>query len=180
MRFTLAGGLGRHAVVLLALVIAAPLLNGCSQLGIATADDLTAVESRMDSSNRTTGTRLDELEKSSNEMQQTLLQITTSLDTLNVRFARAKEWLETLNIDSISADTEAASKAALAAEERSKAFLNFYFEWIKTQHAELEKQIKLLDESLKDDGTGSPPPSPTDKSSDSGGGDDSSGDGGGG
>ena len=34
-------GFRRHAVVLLALALAVPLLNGCSQLGIAKTDDLT-------------------------------------------------------------------------------------------------------------------------------------------
>jgi chaperonin cofactor prefoldin len=170
-------GFRRHAVVLLALALAVPLFNGCSQLGIATADDLTAMEARLQSTNSATDTRVNTLEQNSADMQQTLTEITTSIDTLNARFARAKVWIETMNIDTISSDVQKASKQAMSAESSSRAFLEHYLEWIKAQQALLEKQVTALEAKLKANGEGEAksPGSTGDKSSekpaDSGGGD---------
>jgi len=147
-------GFRRHAVVLLGLALAVPLLNGCSQLGIATADDLTAMEARLQNTSRATDTRVDTLEKSTADMQQTLTEITTSLDTLNARFARAKVWIETLNMDTISADVQNASKQAMSAESRTRAFLEHYLEWIKAQQVLLDQQVTALEAKMKESGEG--------------------------
>ena len=154
MRSIFDKGLRHHAVVLLAFALAVPLLNGCSTLGIATADDLTAMEARLQNTNRTTDTRVDNLEKGTTDMQQTLNEISSSIDTLNARFARAKTWIETINIDTMSADVQEASKAAMSAESRSRAFLSHYLEWIKAQQALLEKQIATLEAKMTQDAEG--------------------------
>jgi uncharacterized phage infection (PIP) family protein YhgE len=146
----------RLAVVVLALVLAVPLLNGCSTLGIATTKDLTATESRLQDSNRANSTRLDNLEKNTADMQQTLTEITTSLDTLNTRFVRAKAWLEHMSLDTISADAKAATEAATLAESRSRMFLENYLEWLKAQYALLGKQIDELDAKMKEGPKGAP------------------------
>jgi chromosome segregation ATPase len=175
-------GLRRGAVVLLALALAAPLLSGCSTLGIATSEELSATESRLENSSRATNSRLDNLEKGTADLQQTLAQITSSIDSLNTGFARAKKWLETMNLDTISADAQAASNAAVSAEARSRAFLKHYLEWIKQQHALLEKQIATLEAQMKEatEGTSKSPDSTEGNSSekppDSEGGDGSSND----
>jgi prefoldin subunit 5 len=140
--------------VLLGFALAVPLLNGCSQLGIATADDLTATESRLENSNRATNSRIDTLEKSTSDMQVSLNEIAASIDTLNARFGRAKVWLETMNIDTIAQDAEKATNAALAAESNAMAFFTQYLEWIKQQHAALEEQIKTLETATKKGGSG--------------------------
>ena len=149
MRSKFSRQVGRYAAILLALVMAVPFLNGCSTLGIATTDELTAMESSQRTSNNSTNTRIDNLEKSTGDLQTTLTQMTASIDTLNVRFARAKTWLETMNIDTITADAQKASDAALSAEARSRAFLEHYLEWIKAQHAALEQQITTLEAQIK-------------------------------
>jgi chromosome segregation ATPase len=138
-----------HAAVLLALALVLPVLNGCSTLGIATTDDITAMEARLQSANSATDTRVNTLEQNTADMQQTLNEITASLDTLNARFARAKTWIETMNIDTISADVQEASQKAMSAEARSRAFLEHYLEWIKSQQALFEQQIVTLEAKLK-------------------------------
>ena len=155
MRSIFTRGHRRCAVVVLASAMAEPLLNGCSTLGIATTDELTATENRLQSSNTTTNARLDGLEKNTSDMQTTLSQMTASVDTLNARFARAKEWIESINIDTISSDAQAAQKAAMDAEARSRAFLTHYLEWLKSQQALLAKQIETLEAQMKQDVAGS-------------------------
>jgi outer membrane murein-binding lipoprotein Lpp len=170
--------LRRYVVVLLAFACATPFLSGCSTLGIATTDDLTAAESRLQNSQRATTTRVDNLEKNTSDLQATLTQISSNIDTLNTRFARAKVWLENMNIDTIAADSQEASAAAISAEARSRAFFSHYLDWIKSLNAMLEEQITTLETQMKSDATGTP------KSPDSTGGtssekpDDSGGDGG--
>jgi hypothetical protein len=132
----------RVAVAVLALALAVPLMNGCSQLGIAKTEDLTATESRLDQ-------RLDTVEKNTGDMQQTLGEITASLDTLNTRFARASEWLHEMNLDTISKDAKSATEAATLAETRSRNFLEHYLEWLKAQYELLGQQIATLDEKMK-------------------------------
>ncbi len=149
MRSKFSRQVGRYAALLFALAMAVPIFNGCSTLGIATTDELTAMESSVRTSNNSTNTRIDNLEKSTGELQTTLAQMTASIDTLNARFARAKTWLETMNVDTISADAQRASEAAMSAEARSRAFLEHYLEWIKEQHAALEKQIATLETKMK-------------------------------
>ena len=166
MRSIFIQGLSRPTVVLLAFALTAPFLAGCSTLGIATLDDLNTTETRLRNSTNATATRVDELEKDKAEIQQSMTQITTSLDTLNARFARASKWLETMNLDTISEDAQKAQMAAINAESRSRAFLTQYLEWIKAQHAMLEEQIATLEAKLTQDETGT--------SSDSGSGDEGS------
>jgi len=149
MRSILAMNLRRHAFVILGLVLAAPLLNGCSQLGIAKVDDVTASESRLENSNRATNSRIDTLEKSTADMQKSLDEIAASIDTLNARFGRAKVWLETMNIDTIAQDAEKATKAALAVSSSATAFFTNYLTWIKQQQAALEEQINTLEATTK-------------------------------
>jgi uncharacterized phage infection (PIP) family protein YhgE len=149
MRFIFTSVIRRHVFVLLAIALAAPILNGCSTLGIATTDDITAMESRLQNSDRSTVTRVDNLERGTNDMQVTLNQITSNIDSLSAQFSRARVWLETMNLDTISADAQEATKAATSAEARSRAFLEHYLEWIKEQHATLEKQITALEAQMK-------------------------------
>ncbi len=136
---------GRCAVVLLALALAVPFLTGCSTLGIATSDDLTAMESSLRNSNNATNTRIDNVEKSTGDMQAELTQITTSLDSLNVRFARAATWLETMSLDTIAEESKKATEEARAVAAVSRVFFQNYLEWIKEQHAALDLQIKTLE-----------------------------------
>ena len=170
MRFIFTTGVRRHVVVLLAVALVVPFVSACSQLGIATTDDLTATEARLDNSNRTTLNRLDTLEKDKTDLQSSLNQITSSIDTLNARFARAKEWLETMNLDTIAEDAQKAQNAAISAEARSTAFLTHYLEWIKAQHTLLGQEIAAIEAKMKDTAAGtSKPADSTDKPADSGG-----------
>lgn len=179
MRSIFGRGARSCTVLALAFALAVPFLNGCSQLGIATADELAATDTRVESYNSSANTRLDGLEKNTSDMQTTLNQITASIDTLNARFARASEWLKTMNLDTISTDAQKASAAAISAEARSAAFLAHYLEWIKAQHAALEEQITTLEAKMKQSAEGASKP-PSDKPTDSGGDDGSSSEGGGG
>ena len=166
MRSIFTRELRRRAVVLLALA-AAPFLSGCSTLGIATTEELAATETRLQNSNRDTSARLDNLEQGTADMQQTLNQIATSIDTMNTRFGRAKTWLETMNLDTISQDAQAASKAALDVDSRHKAFLTGYLEWLKGQQALIEKQIAAVEGKMKETG-GIPPKKPAGSGGDGG------------
>jgi hypothetical protein len=163
---------GRCAVVLLALALAVPFLSGCSTLGIATSDDLTAMESSLRNSNNATNTRIDNVEKSTGDMQAELTQMTTSLDSLNVRFARAATWLETMSLDTIAEDSKNATEQARAAAAISQDFFKNYLEWIKAQHAALDQQIKTLEAQVNKAPADTPEKADT-KPADSGGGDSS-------
>jgi hypothetical protein len=156
MRFVFNRQFRDRAIALLVFVLILPLLGGCSQLGIAKVDDVTAMETRLQNSSRANSTRLDGVEKSTADMQTTLTELSTSIDTLNTRFLRAKAWLETMNLDTISQDAKEASDKALVAEARSKEFFAVYLEWIKSMQALLEKQINLLDTKMKDDPAAKP------------------------
>ena len=115
---------------------------------------MTEMETRLQNQNTTTNKQVADLDKTTKDMQQTLGQITSTIDTLNARFARAKVWLETMNLDTISEDAQNATKAAMDSEARNRVFLAQYLEWIKTQHAMLEKQIVTLEAQMKSDGKG--------------------------
>ena len=150
MRFISGKGLRGPAVVLFAIMLAAPFL-GCSTLGIATTDELTAAENRLQSSSNSTNSRLDNLDKSSAETQQVLAQISAQLDSLSAGFAQAKAWLESMNFETMTSAAENASKAASAAEARSLTFLTQYLEWVKAQHTMLGEQIKTLEATMQQD-----------------------------
>jgi paraquat-inducible protein B len=165
--------------VLLAVALIVPLMGGCSTLGIATLDDLNATETRLRTSSNATATRIDDLEKDKADMQQTLTQVTASLDTLNSRFERASVWLQNMNLDTISADAQRAQQAAMSAESRAAAFLTHYIEWMKAQQTLLQEQIAALEAKMEspetgDSGSGDEGASPADSGDD----DESSGGGG--
>ena len=156
MRFIFNREFRDRAIVLLVFAMVMPLLGGCATLGIATSDELTATETRLKNSTRANTTRIDNAEKSNAEMQKTLTELTTSIDTLNTRFLRAKAWLETMNMDTIAADAQEASQLALSAEARSREFFVQYLEWLKSMQAALVKQIELLETKMKDGPAGTP------------------------
>ncbi len=167
--------------LLLAVALIVPLLGGCSTLGIATLDDLNATETRLRTSNNAAATRIDDIEKDKADMQQTLMQVTASLDTLNSRFERASVWLQNMNLDTISADAQRAQQAAMSAESRAAAFLTHYIEWMKAQQTLLQEQIAALEakmENAETGASGSGDEGASDKPADSGGDDESSGGGG--
>lgn len=168
MRSIFTRGLRRHVVGPFVIVFAvAPFLSGCSTLGIATTDELTATENRLQGSNSATNARLDQLEQGSTDMQQTLTQITASLDSLNANFAEAKAWLQTMDLDTISEDAKSATQAATEAESRSRAFLAHYLEWLKAQQDLINQQITMLESKLNQTtGTLDPPDTDEGTSSD--------------
>jgi methyl-accepting chemotaxis protein len=145
-----------RVVVLIALAATVPCLGGCSTLGIATADDLTATESRLQNSYRANATRIENLEQSSADMQQTLNELSAGIDSLNTRFQRAKTWLETMNLDTIARDAQEASTLSLAAEARSREFFAVYLDWIKSMQALLQQQITLLESKMGEDPSAKP------------------------
>jgi hypothetical protein len=151
MRFVFTRRFRDRAIAVLVFVLVLPLLGGCSQLGIAKTDDLTAVETRLTNATRANSTRLDAVEKNTADMQKTLTELSTSIDTLNTRFLRAKAWLETMNLDTITKNADEASQMALAAEARSQEFFRVYLEWLKTMQTSLQEQIKLLESKTKED-----------------------------
>ena len=161
----------KHSVALLLAALLLPCLVSCAQLGIATTDDLTAAENRLQNQNVSTVQRLDTVEKSTADMQATVDQMASSVDSLNARFLRAKEWLETMNLDHLSQDAAQASQAALTAQAQSEAFLTHYLEWIKAQYALLGQEIAAIEAKLKAPAKESDKaPAPEKKSGDSGGG----------
>jgi hypothetical protein len=166
-------GRGRPAGLFLVLMLVVPLLNGCSQLGIATTDELEASENRLASSNQSTQSRIADLEKSTGDMQQTLDTIAASVDSLNASFQRASVWLREMNLDTITSRAAEATEAAEEAEARTMLFLQHYLDWVKGQNAILDEQIKTLETAISKSQAGS--------ADDAGGAtpaDDSSGDGG--
>ncbi len=167
MRFIFSRKFREQAIVLLVFALAVPLLGGCSQMGIAKVDDVTAMETRLNNATRANSTRLDGVEKSTADMQTTLTELSTGIDTLNTRFLRAKAWLETMNLDTIAADANDASQKALAAEARSTEFFKVYLEWIKAMQTLLQEQITLLETKMEDDPAATPETPPaTDESGD--------------
>lgn len=134
----LKGHPGKLLIVAVALLI--PALVGCSTLGIATTDDLTAAEQRMTTSSGASQQRIAELEKTNTEMNQTLQQVYAEIDSLNNSFAEAKQWLQSMDLATISEDAKNASASAQAAN----SFLVMYLEWLKEQHAVIEKQMAAL------------------------------------
>lgn len=164
--------LRNHTTLVLGAALLAPCLVSCAQLGIATTDDLTAAENRLANQNVSTVQRLDSVEKSTSDMQSTVNRMATSVDSLNARFLRAKEWLEKMDIDHVSRDAVDASQAALAAQAQTEAFLTHYLDWIKAQYALLGQEIAEIEAKMK----AAPPvkkaqgtPAPDKKSKDSGG-----------
>ena len=150
-----------RSLALFVLVLAVPLLNGCATLGIATTKELEATESRLDSTNRSADLRIERVENATAELnttlsgiQATLDELSASIDSLNTSFARAKTWLETMNLDQLSNDAQQASAIAMEAEARSRTFLAHYLDWVRAQHAMLDKQIDLLESSMKNEGGG--------------------------
>jgi len=140
---------GRRRIAVFALVVLVPVISGCSQLGIATSDDLEATESRLQTSNRTTNSRLDTVEQSVTDTQTTMAMLTADIDTLGVRFSRAAKWLQEMNIDTISQQAHEASAAAIALEQQNRVFLAKYLEWLKAQQALIAEQIQVLDAKLQ-------------------------------
>ena len=139
-----------RTITLLALAGLLPLLGSCGTLGIATTDELAATESRLQNSNGATNTRIQKAESNSKEMQEDLMQLSANIDTLNVRFVRAQEWLEAMNLDTISAQAEEASKTATAIEEQNRMFLAKYLEWLKAQQAVIAERITAIEARIKD------------------------------
>jgi len=118
-------------------------------LGIATTDDLEATESRLQNSNRTTNSRLDSVEKLSKDSQANLKELTADIDSLNVRFQRASEWLKTMNLDTISKQANDASAAAIALEQQNRVFITKYLEWLKAQQELIAEQITVIEAKMK-------------------------------
>jgi predicted nucleic acid-binding Zn-ribbon protein len=176
MRNNLPRRVRNGTLIFVALALAIPFLGGCSTLGIATTEELDAVNGRLESSNRSTGTRLDALEKDSADLQQTLGEMTASIETLNSQFAEAKTWLETMNIASITEDSQKATAAATAAETRIRLFLTHYLEMLRAQQASLEEQITVIEAKMNESPKSQEPvaPPPADKPADSGGEEESS------
>ena len=150
MRFIFDRKFRDGAMLLLVFALVTPLLGGCSQLGIAKVDDLTAAETRLQNADRASTTRIEKLETNDAEMQKTLTELSAGIDTLNTRFQRAKAWLETMDLDTITKDAQDASKLALSAESRSQEFFKVYLEWIRSMQSLLQKQILLLEAKLED------------------------------
>ena len=149
MRSLITRQIGRYAFAIAALALTVPFATGCSTLGIATTEELTDLESRIQTSGRTSNTRLDKIETDQATILQQMSEISASIDSLNTSFANASEWLKTMNLDTISADAKNATNAATLAEARSRKFLDYYLAWIKSQHTALEKQIADLEASMK-------------------------------
>ena len=133
---------GRRRIAFFLLVALVPVLSGCSQLGIATTDDLEATESRMQNSNRTTNSRLDSVEQLSKDLS-------ADIDSLNVRFQRASEWLKTMNLDTISKQANDASAAAIALEQQNRMFITKYLEWLKAQQKLIAEQITAIEAKME-------------------------------
>ncbi len=141
--------LGRRRIAAFLLATFLPVLSGCSMLGIATTDDLEAAESRLQNSNRTTTSRLDSVEKLSKDSQANLKELTADIDSLNVRFQRASEWLKTMNLDTISKQANDASAAAIALEQQNRVFITKYLEWLKAQQELIAEQITVIEAKMK-------------------------------
>lgn len=156
MQFFFSRAFGDRAFWVLALALAVPFLGGCSTLGIATADDLTETESRLQNMSRANTTRIDNLEQSTADTRATLTELSAGVDSLNTRFAQAKKWLETMNLETISRDASEASQRALTAEARSREFLTAYLEWIKSMQTLLQQQITLLESRMAEDPSAKP------------------------
>jgi len=141
--------LGRRRIAFFLLATLLPVLSGCSQMGIATTDDLEATESRLQNSNRTTNSRLDSVEQLSKDSQATLNDLSADIDSLNVRFLRASAWLKTMNLDTISKQANDASAAAIALEQQNRVFVTKYLEWLKAQQKLIAEQITAIEAKMK-------------------------------
>jgi hypothetical protein len=157
MRFIFERKFHDGAILLLVFALVMPLLGGCSQLGIAKVDDLTATETRLQNQGRANTTRIETLEKADADMQKTLTELVAGVDTLNTRFMRAKAWLETMDLDTIADNANEASKLALSAEARSQDFFKNYLAWIREMQSLLQKQILLLEAKMEDSAAGATP-----------------------
>lgn len=170
-------GRAGYPVFLLAVL---PLALGCSTLGIATTSDLEEAEARMQNTNRATGNRVQNIERDLNNLQQTVNQTTSQVDTLNTRFARARKWLETMDLDTISQDAQDAITAAEAAERRTLTFSQRYLDLLRAQRDLLVEEIQSLETKMKAGDSGgmgsSPAESPAGGDEEGDDGDDSEGD----
>ena len=139
----------RFLFILTALALMLPLVNGCSTFGIATVDDLDAAESRMQTANRATTSRIEALEQSNADMQTSVQQVTANFAELQKQFDDAKTWLEGIDLEHLA-------ETSKTAEARSQAIVDGYLQWAKDQRNLLDEQIKAIEasQSKKD----APPP----------------------
>jgi len=154
-----------YAAAFLAAAFVLPLATGCSTLGIATTEELEAVDSRVQTQHRSNTSRLDTIEQQNAQMLQQLSQISSRLDTLETGFEQARVWLEALNLDEISDAAKTASDLTATMQAQSQAFLVNYLRWIKTQRDVLDEQLIELEKKLNtqsDDEKPVEPPPPSD------------------
>lgn len=148
------------------------LATGCSTLGIATVEEMEALDSRVQTQNRSTTSRLDTIEQQNTQVLQQLSSISARLDTLETDFERAADWLRALDLDEISTAAKDASELSAQMQAQTQSFLMNYMRWIKTQRDALDAQLQDLEAKLekKTDDEAPVEPPPADDSGDDGGG----------
>ena len=94
---------------LLLLVGAAPLLTGCSTLGIAEVKNVDATNQQQDSKINGVDQRTQSTETAIQQLTQQQQTYGARIDSLNSNVTQMRAWLESLNVDTISQDAHQAS-----------------------------------------------------------------------
>ena len=143
---------------LLMVVVVAPVVSGCSTLGIAEVGDMDTMNRRLTTANSATNERLD------TEVQQ----LNTTLDALDVQFdtlndsltsleARVKDvraYVEELNLSDISSQANRASTAADRAERQLNDIRAQHLKSLEADQVALSEQIKQVKASLEKSSSG--------------------------
>jgi hypothetical protein len=139
------------ALILMSLFALSLSLSGCSTLGIATADDLEATQAGLENQVSSNRTRTDALEGRMNALADSLQQVSqsqathqASIDSLENRFQRAADWLNSMDFDTMSKDVS-------DAKGYTRQVTQSVLDWLIGQRSFLDTEIQKIETMLNED-----------------------------
>ena len=92
--------------------------------------------------------RINSVEQIATESQESVTTLSGRVDTLNIIFGQAADWIRALDLEGISEQASDASQAAAAIQEQNKAFLAKYLEWLQAQQSLIDEQINMIEAKM--------------------------------
>ncbi|UCE01806.1 MAG: hypothetical protein JSW67_11105 [Candidatus Latescibacterota bacterium] len=131
------------------LLASAPLLVGCSTLGIAQVEDLETLDANVQRQNTATTQRLSNIEGSLQQLVDQEAQRQALLDSMSADVAQMRSWLNSLNIETLSQDAQRASMLAETAETRGRTLLQHYRDRLIQEQQLLMQEIQFIEELMQ-------------------------------
>jgi chromosome segregation ATPase len=141
--------------VLLLLVGAAPLLTGCSTLGIAEVKNVDAKNQQQDSQINGVDQRVQSTEAAIQQIAQQQQAYSARIDSLDANVTQMRTWLASLNVDTIAQDAQRATALAEEAEGRTRSIISHYLARLQKELTALEAEIAAAQQQLDASGTSS-------------------------